>query len=228
MPLFSLLLSLLLLFYSTVITPLPVNAFSQFLILFFLPTITKRMSLPHPHPHPYHVSPLSGVSSLLRTRHILLRSGQADFCCICVLGLWPAHVFCLVGSSVSERSHGSRLVETAGLPMGFQLSSAASTLTLIPLQGSPDSVHLFVINICFYFSQLLVQPLKGQPYLYEHHSISNSVRPWILPLRWNPNWSGQWTSYPFSLFSIFVPAAPLDRNNSESQFLTVGWQPHPS
>jgi hypothetical protein len=31
-----------------------------------------------------------------------------------------------------------------------------------------------------------------------------------------------------SLFSIFVPAVLLDRNNSGSEFLTVGWQPHPS
>jgi hypothetical protein len=30
-----------------------------------------------------------------------------------------------------------------------------------------------------------------------------------------------------SLFSIFVPAVLLDRNNSASEFLTVGWQPHP-
>jgi hypothetical protein len=31
-----------------------------------------------------------------------------------------------------------------------------------------------------------------------------------------------------SLFSIFVSAVLLDRNNSGSEFLTVGWQPHPS
>jgi hypothetical protein len=31
-----------------------------------------------------------------------------------------------------------------------------------------------------------------------------------------------------SLFSIFVPAVLLDRNNSGSEFLTVGWQLHPS
>jgi hypothetical protein len=30
------------------------------------------------------------------------------------------------------------------------------------------------------------------------------------------------------LFSIFVPAVLLDRNNSGSEFSTVGWQPHPS
>ena len=31
-----------------------------------------------------------------------------------------------------------------------------------------------------------------------------------------------------SLFSIFVSAILLDGNNSESEFLTMGWQPHPS
>jgi hypothetical protein len=30
------------------------------------------------------------------------------------------------------------------------------------------------------------------------------------------------------LFSIFVPTVFSDRNNYESEFLTVGWQPHPS
>jgi hypothetical protein len=29
------------------------------------------------------------------------------------------------------------------------------------------------------------------------------------------------------LFSIFVLAVLLDRNNSDSEFLTVGWQLHP-
>jgi hypothetical protein len=31
-----------------------------------------------------------------------------------------------------------------------------------------------------------------------------------------------------SLFSILAPAVLSDRNSSESEFLTVGWQPHPS
>jgi hypothetical protein len=44
-----------------------------------------------------------------------LRSNQAVLCCM--LGREP-HVCCLVGGSVSERSQGSGLVETDGLPLG--------------------------------------------------------------------------------------------------------------
>jgi len=33
--------------------------------------------------------------------------------------------------------------------------------------------------------------------------------------------------FSLSLFSIFVPSVLLDRHNSESEFLTVGWQLHP-
>jgi hypothetical protein len=39
-----------------------------------------------------------------------------------------ASVCCLVGDSVSERSQESRLIETAGIPMGSSSSSAFSSL----------------------------------------------------------------------------------------------------
>ena len=47
--------------------------------------------------------------------------------CMCVGGLISAGVCCLVGGSVSERSQGSRLVETAGLPIGLPSSPASSS-----------------------------------------------------------------------------------------------------
>jgi hypothetical protein len=37
---------------------------------------------------------------------------------VCVGSLLLAGVYCLVGGSVSERSQGSRLIETAGPPIG--------------------------------------------------------------------------------------------------------------
>jgi hypothetical protein len=55
-------------------------------------------------------------------------------------GLESAHACCLVGGSVSEKSQGSGLVVTAGLPMGSRSSSASSRLSLILLQGSLTSV----------------------------------------------------------------------------------------
>jgi hypothetical protein len=48
---------------------------------------------------------------------------------------------------VSERSQGSRLVETVGLPMGLPSSSASSSLSLTQPQGSLASVHWLGVSI---------------------------------------------------------------------------------
>jgi hypothetical protein len=74
---------------------------------------------------------LEGWTSLL-----LLRPDQAVLCCICVGDLWPAHVCCLVGGSMSEKSQGSALIGISGLPMGSPSSSASSSLSLIQPQES--------------------------------------------------------------------------------------------
>jgi hypothetical protein len=62
---------------------------------------------------------------------LTLRPDQAVLCRICVRGLRPASVCCLVGCLVSEGSWGSRLIETAGLPMGSPSSSVSSGFSLI-------------------------------------------------------------------------------------------------
>jgi hypothetical protein len=59
---------------------------------------------------------------------LLLRLDHAVLCSICVRDIISAGVSCLVCSSVSERSQGSRSVETAALPMGPPYSSASSSL----------------------------------------------------------------------------------------------------
>jgi hypothetical protein len=64
---------------------------------------------------------------------------------------------------MSERSQGSRSVETAGLPMRLPFSSASSSLSLIQPQGSPASVHWLGVSICVCLSHLLVEPLRKQP-----------------------------------------------------------------
>jgi hypothetical protein len=48
---------------------------------------------------------------------------------------------------VSERSWGSRLVETAGPPTGLPSSSASFSLSLIQPQGSTASVLWLGVNI---------------------------------------------------------------------------------
>jgi hypothetical protein len=107
---------------------------------------------------------LKGVSSLTEARpgspllYMCWRGGGVF--------LISAGVCCLVGGSVSERSHGSRLVETDGLPMGSPSSSASSSLSLIQPQGSPASIYWLGVNICIWLFQLPVGPLGGKPCLY--------------------------------------------------------------
>jgi hypothetical protein len=66
---------------------------------------------------------------------------------------------------VSERSQGSGLVETAGLPMGLPSFSVSSSLSLIQPQGSLTSVQWLGVSICL--SQLLVEPLMVALFIIE-------------------------------------------------------------
>ena len=61
---------------------------------------------------------------------------------------------------MSERSRGSRLVETAGLPMGSPFS-ASSSLSLIHPQGSPSLVQWLGVSICTCLSQLTLERLEA-------------------------------------------------------------------
>jgi hypothetical protein len=140
--------------------------------------------------------------------HLLsLRSDQAVLCCICVRSFISVGVCCLVGSSVSERSLGSRLAETSSLPMGSPSSSTSFRLSLIQPQGSPTSVHWLCVSIFFCLGQLLVGPLRGQPWqtsIYKHTvvlviALSHETS----PLRWITSWAGNQISY-LSVSSPFL------------------------
>ena len=63
-------------------------------------------------------------------------------------------------------------------------------------------------------------------FLWAHHSISNSVRPWCLLLSWIPICACHWI--PFSLgFSPFFSSSSFRQKQFWVRaFLTVGWQPH--
>jgi hypothetical protein len=110
---------------SPFLVPLP-----QLFIPSLLPHVSKKVLLPPGLPTPW------GLKSLLP-----LRTDQTVLCYIHVWGLGSAPVCCLVSGSVSERSPGCRLVETAGLPMGLHSSSASSSLSLIQPKGSPTLVY---------------------------------------------------------------------------------------
>jgi hypothetical protein len=75
-----------------------------------------------------------------------LSQDQAVLCCICVLGSLSAGMCCLVVGSVSEQSQGSRLVETAHLPIGPPSFSAFSSFSLFQQKGSAASVHVLREN----------------------------------------------------------------------------------
>jgi len=90
---------------------------------------------------PHQASKFPRASSLLRIRWIFSEWTQTwESSALYVLEA-SSQLGCLVGGSVSERSQGSRLVETAGPPTGSPSSSAPSSFCLIQLQGSAASVH---------------------------------------------------------------------------------------
>jgi hypothetical protein len=64
-------------------------------------------------------------------------------CYICAGGLGPAHVCSLVGSSVSESSQRSRLVDTVGPPVGFSFPSGPSVLPSNSSIRVPDFSPMF-------------------------------------------------------------------------------------
>ena len=79
------------------------------------------------------VSRVLGPSSLTEARGGNLQLICVHVC-VCVwggAGIGLGHECCLVGGPVSERSLGSVLFETDGLPMGLPSSSASSSLSLI-------------------------------------------------------------------------------------------------
>jgi hypothetical protein len=106
-----------------------------------------------PHSPPHQTSPLSRAPSLLRVSCIFSDQVQTlKSSAVYVLGasyqlVWD-DISCLVGGTVSERSQGSRLVETAAPPTGSPSSPASYSFSLIQAQVSPTSVHWLGINIC--------------------------------------------------------------------------------
>jgi hypothetical protein len=185
-----------------------------------------RMSQSH------QTSPLSGVSRPLRDRYIFSDWTQTRESSAVHLfgGFISAGVCWLVGGPVSERSQQYRLIYTAHCPpTGSPFSSASFSFSLIqpprvssfcPLVGC-KYLHLTLSAVCWVFQRTVMMG----PFFV---ALSNSVRPWRSPLELDPILSLSLNLLFLRLFSIFVPAALSNRNNSGPEFLTVGWQPHPS
>jgi hypothetical protein len=156
-----LLLSLIFFFHSSVVILL---SFCPLTVLHPIPSPLSPRGCPHPsQPLPllllHPTSPLHSLGP-----QVSQRLGVSSLLYMCQ-GLISAGVCCLVGGSVSERSQGSRLIETAGLPMGSPSSSASSSLSLIQPQGPWTSDQWLGVSICVCLSQMLVGPLGRPPCL---------------------------------------------------------------
>jgi hypothetical protein len=118
---------------------------------------------------------------------------------MCVRGLLSADICCLVSGSAYERSWGSRSVETiyyhgaALLLSFFQLfpDSTTGDPGFCPLVGC-KYLHLTLSAACWASWRTAVLAT----WLQVQRSVSNSVRPWGLPLSWIPILACHWTSFP--------------------------------
>jgi hypothetical protein len=107
----------------------------------------------HPPSQGHQVSTGLGASSPTETRCLLLH-----------MCLWPHTSQCvLCGWQLSLWEFPrSWLVEIAGLPMGLPSPSAPSILPVTSIEV-PNSIQWLAVSICICLSQLLVEPLRGQP-----------------------------------------------------------------
>jgi hypothetical protein len=115
--------------------------------------------------------------------------------------------------------------------VGSPSSSASSRFSLVQPQGSLASFHWLGVSICTWLFQMLIGPIRGQPNQApaRKHTIASVTVSGPGASPWAESQIGPATGPPFPrLFFSFVPAVPLDRDNSGSEFLAVGWQPHPS
>jgi hypothetical protein len=198
--------------------------------IYSLPSLTSDSSpfhtssppfLSHIWPPTNQTSKFPGASNLLKIRctfsdWILTQQSSTA---MCVGGLILTGECYLVGDPVSERSQASKIIETADPPTGLPSSSASSSFSLIQLQGSSDSVHWLGANNCIWISCFRVfwRAVMIGPCLWAFHSLSNSVRPWDLPLSWILLWACCWTFFLLRLLSISIPVILSDRKNCGSE-----------
>jgi hypothetical protein len=86
------------------------------------------------------------------------------------------------------------------------------------------------VRIFMCLSQLLVEPFRRQPCLAPvcKYNMASVMCQGLVPALGMDHKSWQsLDSLSFCFYSIFVPAFPLDRNNSGSQYLKIHQWPHP-
>ena len=102
---------------------------------------------------------------------------------------------------------GLWLLDIVVLPMGFQIPSAPTSLSLTPPLGAPCSVQWLAVSICLCICQALAELLRRQPYQGFHQQappdIHNSVQVWCLYVGWIPRWSSLWMAFPL-VFALSI------------------------
>jgi hypothetical protein len=144
-------------------------------------------------------------------------------------GFISAGVCCLVGGSVSERSGGSRLAETANPPTRSLSFSASYSFSLIQQQSSAASLHCLGVNICIWLFQLLVGSFRGQSWWvpFSEHTIASAIISGLGAFPWTGFQFGSITglggmglpSHSHKLWSIIVPVWKngRDKNGEEPE-----------
>ena len=135
----------------------------------------------------------------------------------CMLFGWWHSLWELPGLQVSWHCCSSCVV---AIPFGSFIPSPNSSIgVLTSFQWSP-------ISNCICLTQLLVQPLRGQPCqapVCKHNKASVIMSGIGAHHGMEPNLGWSLNNLIFSLRSTFVPAFLLDGTNSGSELLKVCW-----
>ena len=149
----------------------------------------------------HQTSKLPGASSLSRVRCIF--SDWTQTCQssaiyvlgtsyqLCMMPGWWSSVWEISGFQVNWDCCSSYRV-TLLLLSFFQLfpKSTTGVSSFSPLVGY-KYLHLILSAACWVFRRAV---MIG-PFLWVLHSLSNSIRPWDLPLSWIPLWACRWAFF---------------------------------
>ena len=101
-------------------------------------------------------------------------------------------------------------------------NSTTGVSCFCPLVGC-KYLHLTLSAACWVFQRAVMI----DPFLWELHSLSNSVRPWDLHLSWISLWACC-TTFFLSGSLHFHPCNSFRQEQLWVRDVTVGWQPHSS
>ena len=152
------------------------------------------------HTPPHMISKLPGASTLLRVRCSISEWTQTWLSS--TLLCWGSHIsWCMLPGWWSSVWEMSGIQINWGCLSSYRIALLLSFFqpSLTQQQGSAASVYWLSADICIWLFQLLCwvfwRAVMIGPFLWAHHNLSNSVRPWDLP--WAGSHSGAATGTSF-------------------------------